>query len=217
MVFNTLQSTPPPNRPRNATKPTTKPRGNSHRETIRATGAKCGKKHNTKIQGWGCCLFGQMKYCLSLWSLFTFAQSLRKTNCKPRPPSPSGRGALFSLSPQGFAPVPVVPVVVPEAVGGLYGKLAQYSAIACAIFRLVSSLRCLPEFAAAILSLCVCGISLRQILFAIVFIFDIVIIARIGFIINIVQIGKIQQAAKICASNCLRPIPSGSGRDLCSR
>ena len=57
--------------------------------------------------------------------------------------------------------------------------------------------------AAAILSFCVCGISLRHILFAIVFIFDIVIIARIGFIINIVQIVKSQQAGKICASNCL--------------
>ena len=81
-------------------------------------------------------------------------------------------------------------MVVPEAVGGLYGKLAQYSAIACEIFCFVSSLRCLPVLAAAILSLCVCGISLRQIRFAIVFIFDIVIIARIGFIINIVQFGK---------------------------
>ena len=80
--------------------------------------------------------------------------------------------------------------MVPEAVGGLYGSFAQYCAIACAILRLVSSLRCLPVLAAAILSLCVCGISLRQILFAIVFIFDIVIIARIGFIINIVQFGK---------------------------
>ena len=76
--------------------------------------------------------------------------------------------------------------MVPEAVGGLYGKLAQYSAIACAILRLVSSLSRLPVLAAAILSFCVCGISLRQILFAIVFIFDIVIIARIGLIINIV-------------------------------
>ena len=47
-------------------------------------------------------------------------------------------------------------------------------------------------FAAAILSFCVCGISLRQILLAIVFIFDIVIIARIGFIINIVQFAKSQ-------------------------
>lgn len=57
--------------------------------------------------------------------------------------------------------------------------------------------------AAAILSFCVCGISLRQILFAIVFIFDIVIIGFIAVIINIVQYQKIQPAGKICASNCL--------------
>ena len=79
-----------------------------------------------------------------------------------------------------------MPVVAPEVVGGLYGSFAQYFAIACAILLLVSGLRCLPVLAAAILSFCVCGISLRQILFAIVFIFDIVIIARIGLIINIV-------------------------------
>ena len=80
--------------------------------------------------------------------------------------------------------------MVPEAVGGLYGKLAQYSAIACAILRLVSSLSRLPVLAAAILSFCVCGISLRQILFAIVYIVVIVIIACIGLIIYIVRIFK---------------------------
>ena len=150
MVFNTLQDTPPPNRPRNATKPTT-------------------KRHQTD----------------------------HETPGETVPGNDRG-GWLFSLSPQGVFCVPVAP----EAVGGLYGSFAQYCAIACAIFRLVSSLRRLPVLAAAILSFCVCGISLRQILLAIVFIFDIVIIARIGFIINIVQIGKIQPPEKIYTPNC---------------
>lgn len=110
-----------------------------------------------------------------------------------------------------------VGVVVPEGVGGLYGKLAQYFAIARAIRRFVSSLRRLPVFAAAILSFCVCGISLRHILLAIVYIFDIVIIACIGFIINIVQIGKIQTTGKFYASNC-SPLSSIAGTwHVCSR
>ena len=66
--------------------------------------------------------------------------------------------------------------------------------------------------AAAILSFCVCGISLRQIRFAIVFIFDIVIIGFIAVIINIVQYQKIQPAGKIFASICLPPlIDDGAG------
>ena len=97
----------------------------------------------------------------------------------------------------------VVVVVVPEAVTGLNGSEAQYLAIACAMRLFVSSLRCLPVLAAAILSFCCCGISLRHTLFAIVFIFGIVIIV---YIINIVQIEKKSIRGNIFTSNCLPPL-----------
>ena len=61
-------------------------------------------------------------------------------------------------------------------------------------------------FAIAILSFCVCGISLRQILFAIVFIFDIVIIGFIAFIINIVQNQKKEIAGKNFRVKLFAPI-----------
>lgn len=65
-------------------------------------------------------------------------------------------------------PVVVGGAVVPEVVDGLNGRPAQYFVRASEILRRVSALRCLPTLAAAILSFCGCGISLRQILFAIV-------------------------------------------------
>lgn len=83
--------------------------------------------------------------------------------------------------------VPVAPVV------GFTGNFAQYFVNCWEIFFLVS-VECLrPVFAAAILSRCCCGISLRHCLFivirfivVIIVITVIVVITRIGFIINIV-------------------------------
>jgi hypothetical protein len=67
-----------------------------------------------------------------------------------------------------YTPVPVE--VAPLFVTGLNGKRAQYFAIDCDILRLVSALWWRPLFAAAILSFCACGISLRHILLIIVII-----------------------------------------------
>ena len=81
------------------------------------------------------------------------------------------------------------------AVFGLYGREPQYFVNACEMRRFVSGDRVLPVFACAILSFCVCGISLRYVLF-IVFIgfiyviIVIVVIVLIGFIINIPQVQK---------------------------
>ena len=149
------------------------------------------------------------------------------SGCPATPFFPSGAGGaayLFGLSVTpivaGYCSpaqrVAVVPVA-PEAVGGLYGKLAQYCAIACAILRLVSSLRRLPVLAAAILSFCVCGISLRQILFAIVFIFVIVIIGYIVLIIYIVPIVEKSTRGKIYAPICSPPMLSDGTGNRCSR
>ena len=59
--------------------------------------------------------------------------------------------------------------VPPVLLSGLYGSLAQYFVKAAEILLRVSGLKRFPLFAAAILMRCVFGISLRHILFAIVF------------------------------------------------
>ena len=76
----------------------------------------------------------------------------------------------FYTSAVGLVPgsiVGVVPVVPEVAVTGLKGKPAQYLTRAAEILRRVSGSKVLPVLAWAILSFCACGISLRQILFAI--------------------------------------------------
>lgn len=75
----------------------------------------------------------------------------------------------WGRSRRGYAP-PILSAVGVEVspVVGLNGNWPQYFVRASEILRRVVALRCLPVLAAAILSRCCCGISLRQIRFAIV-------------------------------------------------